>query len=307
MPAGRVSRCESCYSNDLLQRRAAISVAALTSPPIAACFLRYAKWLGTCVGSAKASRLVVRHLGFFREIERRWAAVPSTEELLEAFGTARLRRNMLVTRFFEDQCGDSLSAKKKADAADFSRIDRALDGIALGSAARSVMSSYREALLEQRDTGRLKVRSVRLALTAAKGLILASEDSPRGLPDQASLDAYLRTRPGQRAALAGFVSHLRRHGSGELLLPKKRRRTSVETRSRVESELRRLLASERESGVGARKLLAMALQYFHGVPSKAAGRLGDPSVLFKSADGDWYIRIDGRRYWIPVEVAIRCR
>jgi hypothetical protein len=250
--------------------------------------------------------LILRHLSFFLEIEKRWATVPTPEVLLEAFGTARLRRSLLATRFIAERSGAPLSAARKAEAAEAARVERALDGVPPGTPAFAVLSSYRDLLLARHRAGRIKLFSVRLALTAARGLIVASENRPRSLPDQVSLDAYLRTRPGQRAALAGFVSHLRRHGSGELLLPKKRRRSSVEARSRVESELRRLLAGQLESGNGERKLLALALQYIHGVPRKTAMQYGDPRALAQSADCSWFLPVRGKRYWMPSDVVHRC-
>lgn len=305
MPAGRVSRCESCYHHDLLRRRAAISACRLSKPEVASAFREYAAWLSAHTGPAKASRLILQHLGFFLEIEKRWAAVPTPEVLLKAFGTARLRRSLLVTRFIAERSGAPLSAARKAEAADAARIERALDGVPSGTPAFAVLSSYRDLLLARNRAGRIKLVSVRLALTAARGLVKASEKSPRSLPDQAAAHAYLRTRPGQRAALAGFLGHLRRHGSGELLLPNKRRSSYVEARSAIESELRKLLTVAHVGRESDQRLLALALQYFHGVPRKTALRFSDTTAVLNADGGGGHIRIKGKRYWLPPEVAAR--
>ena len=63
------------------------------------------------------------------------------------------------------------------------------------------------------------MRSMRLALTPAADLLKTAAQRQRMPPDQTALDTFLREKPGQAAALSGFVSHLRRTRSAELTIP----------------------------------------------------------------------------------------
>lgn len=302
MPAGRGSRCETCDFRARLNKRAAISAAALGSPTISQAFLDYSEWLCRHAGAAKASRLITKHLHFFQEIDRRWTEVPSSAVLLDAFGTAGLRRALLVTRFLAVRTGDAVGADAKAESAEWGRINAACVGIPIGTPARALLERYRDALLWKHESGGLKLTSVRLALSAAKGLLLASAESPRALPDQASLLRYVKGRPGQRAALSGFVGHLRREASLQLVMPKARVATSAQKRRDVEAQLKSLLVQRALKPQERRRLLCLALRHLHGLPSGTAMRLGRPELLAKGSTGDWHLLIDGRKYWIPTEV-----
>jgi len=307
MPAGRRARCETCYFRDLLRRRAKISSAALSAPRVSSAFLQYADWLGEHAGPVRAARLIVKHLSFFREIEKRWVDVPMSGQLLEAFGTPGLRRHLLVMKFLEDRRRDGLSVASKVESSEWKRINAVLDGIPPKTPAHALLCGYRIALLAKYESGGIKLTSLRLSLRAAKGLVLASVENPRSLPDQGSVENYLRARPGQRAAVSGFVTYIRREGGHQLILPKARARTSVQERQRVEAALRQLiLRGALKTGEECR-LLSLALRYFHGVSRKAAERVSRPMALTLGAWGAWYIAIDGHRYVLPNEVAERCR
>ena len=302
MPAGRGSRCETCDFRDRLKRRAAISAAALASPTISQAFLDYSDWLCRHAGAARASRLITKHLHFFQEIDRRWTDVPSGAVLLDAFGTAGLRQALLVMRFLAARTGDAVGVVEKAESAEWGRINAACVGIPIGTPARALLERYRDALLRKHESGGAKLTSVRLALSAAKGLLLASAESPRALPNQASLLRYVKGRPGQRAALSGFVGHLRRVADLELVLPKGRVVTSGQKRRGVEAELKRLIAQGYLTPQERRRLLCLALRHLHGVPTGTTRRLGRPERLAKGPAGDWYLLIGGRKYWLPTEV-----
>ena len=306
MPPGRIDRCDPCYRKDLLRRRVVISVAALASNSIAAAFQNYAEWLSNNVGPLRASRLINLHLRFFLEIEKHWLQLPSSFDALEQLGPAQLRRYVLPMRYLASIGKGTLSGPDKAKAADLRRVARALEGVERDGPAHGLLSQYRAALLERHGSGCLTPLSMRLALTAAKGLLLASRHRPSSLPDQSSVDGYIKEKPGQRASLSGFIGHLRRQGLCDIRVPAKPKSGSAQVRATIEDDLRHALSEERCPKDGGRKLLVLALRYFHGLPLSAARRYVNPEAVAQSDDGSWYTLINQKRYWLPAEVASKC-
>ena len=85
-----------------------------------------------------------------------------------------------------------------------------------------MLEEYGDALRLRLKTGRLTLRSLRLALTPAAGLLEVAAGRQRLPPDQKTLEAFLRETPGQWAPVNGFVTHLRRTQGAELTMPKRR-------------------------------------------------------------------------------------
>ena len=106
----------------------------------------------------------------------------------------------------------------------------------------------------------------RLALAPAAGLLEAALRLGRAVPDQKTLDAYLRKVPGQRTAVSGFVAHLRDGNGAKIAVP--RRDPQAARRKRrwmLRIELLELMR-ENESGAAAkRRWIVVALLYFHDV------------------------------------------
>jgi hypothetical protein len=306
MPAGRRVRCESCYFWSLLRRRAGISAAALGSLAVAEAFLEYAQWLGGHSGPVRGARLISKHLHFFLAMEQHWSEVPTSEQLLAAYGPARLRRSRLVMTFLASRGCGVLSPGDKVAAAEWMRINAAVEAVPAGTPVHGLIASYRDALIARHESGQLKLTSVRLALRAATGLLLASVERPRALPDQKSLEGYLKARPGQRAGVVGFVNHLRRQGGAALVLPKKRIPSVAESAQRVAAELRRHLVGDDRPDCDRSRVLTLALQYFHGLSRNTAQRIAGDLPLSRHGDGTWFVMIRRRRYWLPGEIAARC-
>ena len=300
MPAGCGKRCWTCYWKQLAQRRIQIDGAALSSPKLARRFESYGAWLLAKNGGHKTAQRIHRHLQFFIEIDRAWDDIPDYETLLQHFGAKRLRRNLLPMRWIEEEgLIVSDSAAREADS-ERRRIEGVLDRLAVGSTARTLLDGYHDALRLRMKAGKLTLRSLRLALSPAAGLLETATEREAMPPNQRILERFLRESPGQRAAVNGFVTYLRQTRRADLTMPK--RRTLQQARERRARLLPELLDVMREtSGTDRqrvdRRWLRLALQYFHHLPAKAGKNAAEDDVT-TDTEGIT-VQVKNRSYWIP--------
>ena len=162
--------------------------------------------------------------------------------------------------------------------------------------------SYREALGERVESGRSSTRSVRLAMAPAAALLKAAISVGRIVPEQKVLDAYLRRRPGQRAALSGFVRHLRVTLDTELKLPPHNRRAAERRRhQKLREAMLELMRGNADGSRIEQRWIAASLGYFHNVPRKVAERVVADDV---SPDREGLtVQIRDKQYWIPLRRA----
>ena len=262
-------------------------------------FGEFGVWLKTTRGPEKAAQRVHRFVPFFLEIEREWGTIPAYGKLLEHFGAKKLRSVLLAMRWMEESgLVKPDSAAREADS-DRRRIEATLGRFRSGSPARLVLESYREVLDERLEAGRSSTRSVRLALSPAAVLLETAIRLGRAVPDQKTLDAYLRQAPGQRAAVAGFVAHLRdRHGA-EIAVPRPDPRAAQwKRRRKLRAEMLELMLGDDSGPMTERRWMVTALAYFHDVPRKTAEGVDD-SDMEQVQDGT-SVQVHGQSYWIPL-------
>ena len=298
MPAGCGERCWTCYWERLARRRTQISSAGLASPALATRFADFGAWLIKKTGGRKTALSVHRYLEFFQEIERNWDDIPAYSGLLEHLGAGGLRRHLLARRWMEETGLITIDSTAREADSDRRRIEATLSRFPTGSRARNLIEQYHNALHRRMKTGRLSLRSMRLALTPAAGLLDAATQRQCVPPDQRTLDAFLRETPGQAATLSGFVSHLRRTGGTELRIPSRgAMKRAQERRARLRPEMLAVMRhADHETGINKR-WAQLALQYFHDVPSRAVNHVEERDVILD--DEGLSVTLKGQKYWIP--------
>lgn len=305
MPAGQGKRCQVCYYAELLKKRIAMDRAAIASRAMADLFQQFGDWLGNAVGVHKAAITVHRYLNFFLELERQWDAVPAYSDLLGQHGASGLRRLTLPMHFLAAKGLIAVDQGAKSEDSERRRIDSIMNKLVASSQEREILEAYQMRLQEKVKSGHATLRSMRLALSPAAGLLLYAGSKSRMPPGQNELGAFLKQFPGQRAALSGFVAFLRERHKTEIALPPKYSKAAQARRKRLEVEL---LALMREGGSGkayARKLVGTALAYFHGVPKALARNINAVDCVTEGDRGNWCFRLSGKDYWLPAEVVGR--
>jgi hypothetical protein len=302
MPAGRGKQCESCYWRGLLEKRVAMDCTALSAPAMAEHFRAFGEWLGKEVGHHKAAIRLHRYLSFFLEIEKEWKAVPEYAVLLKHFGTLRLRRVLLPMKWMQAAnlvVPDSLAKQEDSDQR---RIAATLDKVGKSTKERTILDDYLKTLMVDLKDEKTTLRSIRLAMTPAAALLLIGREMGLVPPNQKVLDYYLENTPGQRAAVSGFVCHVRDRLGMAIILPKVSAEAEKNRRRRLETELIKLLQEDGQSKKYRRRLLATAISYFHGLPKRAITGDACESVALSADGAGVVLTLNGEAYWLPQEI-----
>lgn len=272
--------------------------AAFSSPEMAAHFETFGRWLRQAVGEHKGALTIHRYLLFFTDIERQWGAIPDYQVLLAHFGAAKLRQVLLPMRWMEETGLVAPDDAAKAEDSDRRRIAATIDKISAGSKERAIIDGYYTSLMEHLKESKTTIRSIRLALSPAAALLLMAGEMERIPPDQDVLDTYLAKTPGQRAAVSGFVRHLREQHGADIALPKVDSDGAHRGRRKaLEAEVMALMKQGGDGDKFRRRWLSVALAFFHGLPRKVGKTVPDENV--STSDGGVVVVWANRQYWVP--------
>lgn len=300
MPSGYGSRCERCYWRSLLEKRVRLDCAAFSTRVMAEHFTAFGQWLVAQVGERKSALVIHRYLQFFGEIEQQWGDIPAYGPLLRRFGADGLRRVLLPMRWIEAVGLANPDEGEKIEDSERRRITVMQEKFSLGSNERVLLDSYLQMLFDRLAVGKITLASVRLALTPAAGLLSGfdSGDQERWLPGQKELNAYLTEKPGQRAAISGFVRYLREMHNAEIRLPSANQAEAKRLRRKTqETELLALMRDGDDSEHCRRQWISIALAYFHGL-DRSIGKKALKTGFAQAHDG-LVITWNNLDYWLP--------
>ena len=298
MPAGKGNMCDECYWQNTIRKRLKMDLAAFAVPGIANAFHEFGEWLLKEVGSHKAALTIHRYLPFFMEIEKQWKSIPAYPDLLARFSAEGLRRVRLPMRWLREACDIQADTIAREEDSDRRRIEAIMASIITGTPAGKALRCYRNILTDRVNAQKTKLRSVRLALTPAASLLIATDETGTTLPTQKSLDQYLRKSPGQKSAITGFINYLNRTYSLNLVLKIEEKRAAKMRRKRLETELITLLGEINDSDEFQRRWISTALAYFHRLPKDTGTKLRDEHISINE-NGGFFVVWKDQQYWIP--------
>lgn len=298
MPAGRGNSCEECYWGDTYLKRLRLDEAGLSSSQFVELFHAFGMWLLTQVPAQKAALSIHGYFPFFYEMEKRWGKVPSYSQLLLHFTAEGLRRVRLPMRWLSETAQVVVDAQEREDASDLRRIVAIEASIPSGTPAGRVLAAYSSKLHAAAATGRITIRTVRLALRPAASLLATCKESGFQLPCQVTLDRYLVNSPGQKASITGFVSFMNNEHMANLVLRVDEQKTLLLRRRRLEAELVALLEGERRGDDFEIEWISLSLAYFHGLPRHLGANRKRVSVS-NDAQGNFSVLWNGKTYLVP--------
>lgn len=206
--AGIGSKCRDCVWKDKLNKRVDLLVAGIKAKTaLRYAFRLFAAWLATDIGNDKAAMNVERYAPFFQEAANFWDGLPDYPTVLQHFKPGKMRKFLKVKQWLESL--ESLESLKytnvlSQDLAEQDRICNLLGKAANNPVAKYLLTAYHDKMMAKLESGKTTLKSVRLALQPAVGLML----NLNKLPSQQNVDEYLKEKPGQRAALVGFIHFL---------------------------------------------------------------------------------------------------
>jgi hypothetical protein len=271
---------------------------AFSTPIMADHFKAFGTWLEQHSGNHKAALTIHRYLPLFVEIERLWGDIPEYIELLNHFDTPKLRRFLLPVKWMEETGFIVINDQAKEDNSDNRRIASSLEKFAIGSQERTIIDGYLAHLNEKRQRDKTTLRSTRLALTPAAGLILIAKEMKCMPPNQGALEKYLDQAPGQRAAISGFVGFLQAAYKSTLILPRPDSKKALRRREKkLEDEMYAIMQKDTQDESSKRQWLTIALAYFHGLPKSVGNLLTDKDI--SASNGGMTVTWNNNQYWIP--------
>jgi len=299
MPAGYGKRCPVCDGRRRLALRLEQHAHAFAVPVMADHFAAFGAWLAARIGPIMAARTVTDHLEFFVAVEHRHGTMPDYAALCEQFGTAALRKSLLVMRWLEASGLVSVDSAVKKEAALRGQIELVAERLAEYPAARTVLENYRDALMARHAAGALALGSVKSSVMAATGLLGAAAARGLAMPDQTALEDYVAEQPGQHAALSGVVRYLREaHGSELALVPARAPRARERRRQKLERDADCLVDERAAGGDVDRRWHAIALELYHDLSPGRARRVATSATTIAVGGGS-DLDDDGSVYYIP--------
>jgi len=262
-------------------------------------FEDFTSWLVATTGAQKTALKLERFLPLFLDIEQRWGDIPNYAELVAAFGVVRLRRSLLALRWMEETGRLVVDEKVKREGSDRRRILTTLAMFDRSSHGFALLSGFHNVMIAEQQLQGTSMRTVRLSMTAAAGMLRRASVMKLMPPTQAVLDSYLTRTPGQRAAVTRFVRYLVEHTAIEMQIPPTNpARAHQLKRRRQERRVLRLMDKPLTDAVSTRRWLGAALSYFHGLDAAVARAVKLEQISRR--DGGLLVEWKGDEYWVPI-------
>lgn len=296
---GRNGHCEPCY----WKRRCEVSRVQLAElfhhEPVRQAFSDYVLWAVAHTDAKRLCLAMKRHVDFFVILDRHPGAAWDGAFLLDVLGTSGLRRYELPMRWLQLTHQIEISQVAKLGNAEAHRSRQLLETLPPGSMARSMFQAFYDELHERVTAGKIKARTMRMALRPALSMLVAASPQGEVPPDQKALDSLLHKAPGQRAAASTFIGFLRSRYGIELVSRVQPARTHAATRSRLGTTLALLANTDKRDAKAMELWMLTALRYFHRLTKRQALEVRKNATAVGLDDG-MELRVDDSVYWIPL-------
>jgi hypothetical protein len=294
MPAGYGNRCETCALKQRIVKITQLNCKKLSKQDVISLYQEFSEWLNQRVGLRQAVSSLSRYVKFFIEIESMAYESISYQKLILKFSAAGLRRWMIPVEFLLQKHNLSVIEHEKTEDSESRQISNLMNQLPIDSPLRPVIEGYHNYLLLRKESGQSKIRSVRLAIKPAIALLQFT--GLKEMPCQSDLEGYLRRKPGQRAALSGFVGFLRDQYGVEWCLPCHVKKSKLYMKKEAEHRLIELLQKPDSSVLYQKRLLSAKLLYFHGVEIKAKDIKFETEIVDERY---CVVKIGGNQYYLP--------
>lgn len=304
-PAGKGRICGACVYENTLYRKSIFGSKTL-SHYMSDVYIQFGDWLKQRRGVLFAATHINIYLPYFSKLDALSEAIgraPTYTEVVGSLSVAQTRSNLLPTLFLDSEGIIGIDKKVQEEYSNIDMITRYLERFEEGTWAQKAIDGYFK-YLKIKTKNKSSVRSMRLALGTAANLLSYMECLHEHIVSTASLHGYLWKYPGQTSSITGFVNFIKRefHRKVEmplwkypqLLAPK-------QSRMHLKQQLIDLLRESADNEDYKSRLVRTAISYLHGVdiPENIYLSLYD---LKRSKSGDAFIRIAGRKLYLPEEI-----
>lgn len=295
---GRNGRCEACYWQGRCKHKGEQLTEMFHLEPVRQAFASYMGWALRHTDAERLCLALTRHVEFFITLDQHPNAVWDEAFVLRVFGTGKLRKYELPTRWLQEQQALVLLPEAKQANAEIQTSRKLLQSLPAGSVAGAVLQAFFDELHARVEAEKIKPRSMRMALRPAVSLLRAASPECAAMPDQAALNDMLRRAPGQRAAVSTFLEFLKTRYSIELAAHQSAAHRLVHPREKLGAKLAEIAKSSRRDAKARRLWDVTALRYFHYLRKTQAQELVKTANRITSVGGD-ELQAGSQVFWLP--------
>ena len=298
MPAGFGKTCEQCYWARTLNERLRKQSNELESRYYINLLRDFGDWLLENSDPKSAALALKKYMFYFREMERSWSRMPDYKSLLLHFTADGLRRAGKLARWLSDNQSIVVNPSMREECSEKRRISESMQKVKQNSIQFRILEDYLCKLQTKQRRGSTSIRSVRLAMTAARDLLLTSMTLGKEFPSQCSIDQYLSMKPGQAAALSGFVNFLNSQNHKKVNLTIDKGRANAIRRRDIEKQLIAIMRDENASDEN-QSWLKLSLEYYHGVRTNKSYATLLKNCTRNEKDNSLVLRLNQTKYFLP--------
>lgn len=301
MPAGKGKECDECGWKRHFEQRAYVYRERFEHESVRERFTEFCEWLKENMDIHKAALKLKSYIPFFLYLDGQPLGVPAYGALLEHFQADGLRRMQTPMLWLKEQYDVQADEVLREEHSDKRRIAELIASVPPGRGA-GALAGYHTYLMSKQQVGGTTIRSIRLALRAAKGVLQEESALFGAWPSQRSVTLYLTRTPGQKAAVQGFIGYLNRTYELNLKCEVNERAVSRARIQQLETNLRTMYSSGVEGDALLRQWIKCALMLLHGMSSVNKKTLSFSSWEIKGQAG-FNVVMNDQVYWVPAPQA----
>lgn len=296
--AGCGSLCDECYWDKNLISKLERNEKLFENKFLISMFSEYASWMKQTIGTKKAALNINKHTEFFVITEDLWHdLVPTYINLLQLLRANGLRKYELVMRWLNENHNIVADPDLKKVCSEIDQLDNLIKSLTDFPLLYEVINAYKNKMLSKVKSGVTSIRSARLAIKPAVGLMQYVASNMKTLPEVMDVKSYLTEFSGQASALTGFINFLNAEYDTDIdfISLKKSNFIKDVVKKKLEIELMKMLSSDEEIDIVV--WVKIALQFFHNMSYQNSLKI-KRNMIEVDEDGFKVLILD-ENYWIP--------
>ncbi|KQG98249.1 hypothetical protein APC57_03790 [Acinetobacter baumannii] len=299
IPAGRGNYCEKCSWHQTLERKVGKLVNNLEDVNLREHFKNYTNWLEQRVGPHKAALFITKHIKFFEVTNDLWIEqIPVYCDFLGRLRSSGLRKYVLPIQWLTKLHDLKIDIQAKEFCSELDQLNKLKDICSETSSSTQILQEYYEVLMNRVSTGKISIRSARLAMKPASTLMIQISKSRFKLPRLWHIKHYISEHPGQAATLTGFITFLNQNYDTNLDFSFIKNSNFLKTAKKLKLE-KEILKLIKEAGVDFNLLIwvRVCLRYFHNLNIYDLKKI--KLSMIKEVEDGYIVNYQNEIYWLP--------
>lgn len=256
--------CWDCYWLNKIENEAKISSYLFTSKDVKTDYYDFIGWLILNYHSNVAGMRVNKYIDFFIQCDNLWGEIPEYEQLVKYFKPFGLRKKLVVISWLCDSNRICINEELKLEIAELNRIDNLIKKF--NNNLPVILDKYYKYLLDKLNDKKIVLRTVRLALQPAIGIMLKFNLKNDELINQKQVNDFLVERKGQKNTISGFIKFINKSYDLNLTyLLESTPLSKLKRKKYLEKELFKLSKLSELSPGNKSKWIVLTGEYFHNI------------------------------------------